>query len=283
MRRFTTVVLAGGLMLAAVPSVAQATCPGEGAAVRTAGPAAARAAVVCLVNEARTARGLVPFTSDPHLEAAAQAYAQSMQDRNFFAHTGLDGSTPDGRALAAGYQWSAVGENIAEGYATPFEVVDGWLGSTGHCSNILGSYNDIGVGATTGAYWVQDFGVQRGATAAAGGGTCPTSLGRSIVRPAAPVVNAVHTIAGARRGITFATTCADGCTATARIRATSKSGVIATVTYAVAPSVARTIRLRLSSTQDRRLRRAGRRTVRFQVVVAGRSVLSRNVTLPAAY
>ncbi|HCF82769.1 MAG TPA: serine protease, partial [Ruminococcaceae bacterium] len=51
------------------------------------------------------------------------------------------------------------GENIAYGYRTPAEVVEGWLNSPGHRANILtGSFTHIGVGYNeNGNYWVQLF------------------------------------------------------------------------------------------------------------------------------
>ncbi len=54
-----------------------------------------------------------------------------------------------GRITAAGYSWSAAGENIATGYPTPAAVVAGWMRSTGHCRNILSpAFRDLGVGVT---------------------------------------------------------------------------------------------------------------------------------------
>jgi len=50
------------------------------------------------------------------------------------------------------------GENIAWGYDTSEAVVNGWMNSEGHRSNILnGNYTDIGIGYNNG-YWVQNFG-----------------------------------------------------------------------------------------------------------------------------
>ena len=72
----------------------------------------------------------------------------------------------------AGYQWSGAGENIAAGYASPEDVMDGWMNSQGHRANILNcAFRDIGVGYVylandTGQvnyrhYWTQDFGTPR--------------------------------------------------------------------------------------------------------------------------
>jgi uncharacterized protein YkwD len=79
------------------------------------------------------------------------------------------------RITAAGYIWSAAGENIATGFPTPRAVLSGWMRSTGHCENILSpSFRDLGIGvvarpvrgyASGPATWTQDFGLPRGAHA----------------------------------------------------------------------------------------------------------------------
>jgi uncharacterized protein YkwD len=79
------------------------------------------------------------------------------------SHTGSDGSSPGDRITRAGYTWSAYGENVAYGYATPEQVMNGWMNSPGHRANILNcSFKEIGVGlAQPGSYWTQDFGTAR--------------------------------------------------------------------------------------------------------------------------
>jgi hypothetical protein len=54
------------------------------------------------------------------------------------------------------------GENIAAGYATPEQVVSGWMASPGHRANILhASMTHMGLGMATGGsyryYWCQTF------------------------------------------------------------------------------------------------------------------------------
>ncbi|MFA7682367.1 MAG: CAP domain-containing protein [Candidatus Peribacteraceae bacterium] len=52
----------------------------------------------------------------------------------------------------------AVGENIAKGQLTPQQVMQDWMNSPGHRSNILHpQFEEMGVGIF-GAVWVQDFG-----------------------------------------------------------------------------------------------------------------------------
>jgi uncharacterized protein YkwD len=102
--------------------------------------AAARAAILCLLNRHRAEHGLPPLAEDPALEAAAQAHAEDMGRRRFFAHEDPDGVGPHERIERAGFRGSTTGENIAWGTrinATPTRIVDGWMASPGHRANIL--------------------------------------------------------------------------------------------------------------------------------------------------
>ena len=105
-----------------------------------------------------------PLHVDNRLSAASREHALDMGRQRYFSHTSLDGRTPWDRARAAGYT-NASGENIAAGYPTAAAVVQGWLDSPGHCSNIMApDAADIGVGFANvsgspyGTYWVQLFG-----------------------------------------------------------------------------------------------------------------------------
>jgi uncharacterized protein YkwD len=98
------------------------------------------------------------------LEDVAYAHSRDMGDNNFFSHSGSDGLTVGDRTRNAGYDWSAVGENIAAGYQTIDEVVTAWLDSPGHCVNIMNSvYTEFGaasysvVGSDYPIYWTQVF------------------------------------------------------------------------------------------------------------------------------
>lgn len=103
-----------------------------------------------------------PLTWDTRLEAAARVHSEDMLRNSYFSHTGSDGSQPDERVTAQGYSWSAVGENIAAGYADEAAAVAGWLASPGHCRNIMSpNYTQMGAamvtGGTYGSYWTQSF------------------------------------------------------------------------------------------------------------------------------
>jgi stress response protein SCP2 len=122
--------------------------------------------VVNLTNAERASHGLRPLTVDGRLAAAAQAHSADMVRRGFFAHESPDGRQVWDRAVAAGYAYRKVAENIAAGQRTADEVVRGWMGSPGHRANILdGDLIQIGVGraegGSYGAYWTQVFGAPR--------------------------------------------------------------------------------------------------------------------------
>ncbi|MFD4789479.1 CAP domain-containing protein [Streptomyces sp. NPDC058459] len=121
------------------------------------------ARVVELVNAERTKAGCSPVQLNSTLSKAAQDHSADMAAHNTMSHTGSDGSDPGSRITAAGYRWSAYGENVAYGYSTPEQVMAGWMNSTGHRENILNcSFKEIGVGlAQPGSYWTQDFGTAR--------------------------------------------------------------------------------------------------------------------------
>ena len=92
------------------------------------------------------------------LEKAAYNHSSDMFQNKYFSHTGSDGSGSGERINQAGYTWKYYGENIAEGYRTEQEVVDGWLHSPGHCKNIMNrNYSEMAV-ARVGDYWTQEFG-----------------------------------------------------------------------------------------------------------------------------
>jgi uncharacterized protein YkwD len=101
-----------------------------------------------LTNELRRQQGCaVALVLSPQLSAAASAHSRDMALHDLFSHSGSDGSTMASRAVAAGYSYSRLAENLAAGQASPEEVVAGWMSSPGHRSNILNcALREIGVG-----------------------------------------------------------------------------------------------------------------------------------------
>ena len=137
--------------------------------------AAAELEIVQLTNEAR-AQGrncggrafapVAPLVMTPALRCAARAHSQDMIDRKFFDHTNPSGESVVERVARTGYRARNWGENIAAGGATARQALDQWLGSVGHCRNLMdGNYRQIGVGYRPGGsyrhYWTQVFGTAR--------------------------------------------------------------------------------------------------------------------------
>jgi uncharacterized protein YkwD len=161
----------------ALPLVAQAGAVAIHPAVIPTPPAAEVDAVIALTNQDRVANGCPALTPNPILMATAQAHSADMALHHFFGHQSSTGQTPSQRILAAGYQWTAVAENIAAGYPTAQSVVDTWFNETPpndpHRANILNCrLRNVGVGyyylaadpnsIAYHTYWTEDFGALTG-------------------------------------------------------------------------------------------------------------------------
>ena len=117
---------------------------------------------LALVNQARSVSricGNAPYGPAPpvswsdNLAMAAYLHSEDMALNNFFSHTGADGSTPGQRISRQGYPWRTYGENIAVGYPTVSSVIQGWLGSEGHCRNLMNpAFTEIGAGYAIGPF-----------------------------------------------------------------------------------------------------------------------------------
>ena len=117
--------------------------------------------IVELVNIERAKVGAAPLTEVRLLDESAEIRAGEIP--YYFAHERLDGS---GFETSINRRWlgaTLVGENIAAGFHTAEEVMEGWMNSPGHRENILRpEYTRIGVAYSTaetpyGTYWVQHF------------------------------------------------------------------------------------------------------------------------------
>lgn len=128
-----------------------------------------RAEMLARVNAARREAGVPPLRANSRLDLAAQRHAEDMLARNYFAHQSPEKQTVRDRAKAAGYDWRAIGENIAEGQFSVNEVMDTWLHSPGHRRNILDpAFKELGAGLALGrsgreyrVVWAQAFGTKR--------------------------------------------------------------------------------------------------------------------------
>lgn len=116
--------------------------------------------VVDLVNAERAKAGLNPVTVSLEVQNAAQVRASEIITS--FSHTRPNGTSCFTALDEQGVRYTASGENIAGGQATPQAVMDGWMNSSGHRANILNAnFTHIGVGYIEGGNyrtnWVQMF------------------------------------------------------------------------------------------------------------------------------
>ena len=137
-----------------------------------------RAAVLCLHNRERSARGLAPLREHRRLRKAAEAHASDMVAAGYFSHDAPSGEDMVDRILGTGYArgagWS-LGENIGYGtgpLATAAQIHRSWMRSPGHKANIVKpQFREIGIGIAlgapvdaqglAGATYTADFGVRR--------------------------------------------------------------------------------------------------------------------------
>ncbi|SDT24285.1 CAP domain-containing protein [Actinoplanes derwentensis] len=115
-----------------------------------------------LINVQRTSNGCAALTVNDQLTTAARDHSAWMAQTGTFSHTGSGGSSFVTRAKAAGYAKPSA-ENIAMGYRSAAQVVDGWMNSPGHRANIVNCQSKtVGVGVVFAAdgspYYTQVFG-----------------------------------------------------------------------------------------------------------------------------
>lgn len=117
-------------------------------------------AVLKIVNKERLEQGLEAVSIFEEIQDASGVRAKEIAD--LFSHTRPNETSCFTALKEAGVNYSCAGENIAAGYQSAEDVMDGWMNSPGHKANILGAgYTHIGVGYDTGGMygknWVQMF------------------------------------------------------------------------------------------------------------------------------
>jgi uncharacterized protein YkwD len=143
-----------------------------------------------LINNARSqgrtcgSYGYLPavpaVTWSDKLYKAAYEHSQDLAVSHTFSHSG-SGTESDWSGFALNkqsnvadrlanynYSWNSYGENIAAGQTTAEIAMNGWLGSPGHCNNIMSrSVTQVGMAKKTNLdafyrhYWTQNFGRSR--------------------------------------------------------------------------------------------------------------------------
>lgn len=98
-------------------------------------------------NKQRAANKAPALHINDKLNAAAQAKAQDMVNRNYWSHNTPDGSPPWSFIINSGYQYQKAGENLAYGFITSDDAITGWMNSPSHRENLLDKdFVDVGFG-----------------------------------------------------------------------------------------------------------------------------------------
>jgi uncharacterized protein YkwD len=153
------------LVLAVVVIASGVACNSPSSSSSLGTPAETVAALVSATNTERLRSGIAALVQDSRLAQAAQWQAEQCASVGEVAHILPQARypRPEDRLAAAGYSWSAYGENLARGHRTPEAAIDGWMRSSEHRANILDpAFTQIGTGFATDSsgrsYYVQVFG-----------------------------------------------------------------------------------------------------------------------------
>lgn len=106
-----------------------------------------------------------PLAWSDALFSAAARHSRDMAGKDYFDHLDAQGRRAGQRALAEGYRWRAVAENIAGGDGSVALVMRGWRRSAPHCQAMLeAAYAEVGVACVDrpesrwGTYWTMVLG-----------------------------------------------------------------------------------------------------------------------------
>ena len=132
--------------------------------------------ILIKTNAIRRANGLTDLTQNDEMDQLAGLHSENMITFNFFDHVDHENKSPSDRADDLNYGWSRIAENI--GQVPWFEnvngcgdtrsaevisdcVVEGWRNSPGHYANMIGDFEELGVGVAftkdSIAYFTQVF------------------------------------------------------------------------------------------------------------------------------
>jgi uncharacterized protein YkwD len=127
-----------------LPSSLETRLPPDESNIRT--DEEAEALAFELLNADRARFGLPQLKRDRALDAIAKAHSADMRDHGFFGHTSPSSGGPGDRLKAAGYGYTAYGENLAM-ESSLHGAEAGLLASLGHRRNLLSKHvTRVGVG-----------------------------------------------------------------------------------------------------------------------------------------
>ena len=109
-----------------------------------------------IVNQERIKAGVKPLRFNDKVYKAAMVRAKECH--KYFSHIRPNGKDCFTALSEAGVKQNYAGENIAVGFSSPKSVMEGWMQSSGHRSNILNPvFTDFGCGVCNTGEWTQFF------------------------------------------------------------------------------------------------------------------------------
>jgi len=107
--------------------------------------------LVNLTNQERISLGLNALKISDKLVRAAEEKARDMLNKNYFAHTSPEGTTPWHWLEKNGYNYIAAGENLAKNFNDSKFLHKAWMNSPSHKENITNNkYQEIGIAVVEG-------------------------------------------------------------------------------------------------------------------------------------
>ncbi len=111
------------------------------------------AVLVDLANSDRASEQINGLKMNPLLVQAAQAKANDMAAKGYFAHTSPQGLDSWYWFKQVGYNFEYAGENLAVDFSDSGDVNQAWLNSPSHRENIMNShFTEIGIATAAGYY-----------------------------------------------------------------------------------------------------------------------------------
>jgi hypothetical protein len=113
--------------------------------------------LVSYTNDERKINNALPLTKSELLTHAAELKARDMATRGYFSHNTPEGLLPWHWIKQVGYEYEYAGENLAVNFSDSKDVVDAWMKSPTHRSNIVKqNYSEIGIALAEGQYKGKD-------------------------------------------------------------------------------------------------------------------------------
>ncbi len=117
--------------------------------------------IIDLTNSVREKNNLNRLDFSSKAKISSIKHSEDMRNENYFDHVNKNNESPFDRMKKEKIKYSLAGENIAAGQVSAIYAHEAWMNSLGHRKNILGDYENIGVGVSFGGhykiYYTQNF------------------------------------------------------------------------------------------------------------------------------